>query len=265
MGASRRFPGWLWAHNDSGDSARLFLLDGQGRTRAVITLLDVRAVDWEDIAVAGSAQDSTVTIADCGDNERKRTGIVLYRFRERDLPLPLDFMAKPHARPIELRVRASVLRLSYPDGAQDAESLCARGEHELLIVTKSTKASRFYLALWLPGVNSAVQALRFVGEKQFGSTAPGRRRVREQLATAADVSLDGSRLAVSTYAALHVWKLPPGSWGEVDWKSVLASEPVVVPLPELPQCESVAWSGADTVIVSSEGADAPLWSISVAP
>ena len=267
LAASRRFPGWLWAHNDSGDSARLFLLDVAGRTRVVVTLANAQAVDWEDVAVAGDASNSSVTIADCGDNGRKRSDIVLYRFRERDLPLPPGFMAAPRAPTIELSVRAQSLRLRYPeaDGAQDAESLCSGADGSLLLITKSTGPSRFYVARW-PQATSATseQMLRLVGQKQFGSTAPGRRRVREQLTTAADVSPDGSRLAVSTYAALHVWKLPIGAWDKLDWKGVLEGEPSTTKLPELPQCESVAWSLAGQLVVSSESEGAPLWSIKVA-
>ena len=165
-----------------------------------------------------------------------------------------------------IRLRAQSLRLRYPeeDGAQDAEALAASADGSLLLVTKSGGPSRFYLARWpVSAADSSVQILKLVGQKQFGSTEPGRRRARDLLATGADASPDGSRLAVITYAALWTWKLPPGAWYELDWKSVLQSEPVVTPLPVLEQCESVAWSGNRDVIVSSEGAGAPLWSIPV--
>lgn len=270
LAASRRFPGWMWAHNDSGDSAHLFLLDSKWRTRAIVTLPDAQAVDWEDIAVAGSARDSTVTVADIGDNSRSREHITLYRFRERDLPLEPNFARLPLSPAREISVAASDLRLRYPeaDGAQDAESLCASADGSLLIVTKSTGPSRFYLARWPLGEKNGEQILRLAAQKQFGSTKPGQRRVSERLVSAADVSPDGLRLAIVTYASLYVWKLPPGAWDKLDWKRVLEGEPRASPLPNLtqmPQYESVAWSGPSQVIVSSEGENAPLWSISIAP
>lgn len=270
LAASRRFPGWMWAHNDSGSNARLFLLDSVGRVRAVVKLLNAQAVDWEDIAVAGGARDSSVTVADCGDNKRERSAIALYRFREADLPLPLSLMQAAPEAALEVNVLASSLRLRYPEaeGAQDAEALCASADGSLLLVTKSTKPSRFYLARWPEGTTGGEQVLQLVAEKQFGSTVPGHRHVREQLVTGADVSPEGSRLALMTYAALYIWKLPPGAWDKLDWKSVLQSEPRVTTLPELdqmPQYEGVAWIGPSEVTVSSEGENAPLWSIPAAP
>lgn len=267
LASSRRFPGWAWAHNDSGDSARLFLLDGQGRTRAVVTLANAQAVDWEDIAVAGEGDLSTVTVADCGDNKRERTDITLYRFRESNLPFHLDPKSPPPASAPEVRLQAQELRLRYPasEGAQDAESLCTNARGEVLLATKSTGPSRFYLALWPHGKAEGEQTLKLVAHKQFGSTEPGHRHVREQLVTAADVSPDGSRLALVTYASLYVWKLPEGEWSKLDWQSVLDGEARVTPLPKMPQCESVAWSGGGQVLVSSEGEGAPLWSVPVAP
>lgn len=270
LAASRRFSGWVWAHNDSGDVARLFLLDGAGRTRAVVSLANAQAVDWEDIAVAGGAQDSTVTVADSGDNLHAREGIVLYRFRERDLPLQVLEGQDANAPDVpllapEVSIRADTLKLRYPeaDGAQDAEALAANASGDLLLVTKSTGISRFYLALWPLGKAEGEQRLKLVAEKQFGSTEPGHRRVREMLVTAADLSPDERRLALITYATLYVWKLPPGPWDKLDWKAVLASPAEVKPLPRLDQCESVAWMGAGQVWVSSDGEHAPLWSVPV--
>src|SRR5438477_556362 len=42
LAASRKYPGCLWTHNDSGDSARLFLLDAQGKT---LSEVDVQGAD----------------------------------------------------------------------------------------------------------------------------------------------------------------------------------------------------------------------------
>ena len=43
-------PNMLWTHNDSGDSARLFLLDEYGRFQAQFKLEGISNRDWEDIA-----------------------------------------------------------------------------------------------------------------------------------------------------------------------------------------------------------------------
>jgi hypothetical protein len=259
LAASRCFSGCFWAHNDSGDSARLFLIDIAGRTRAVVNFAGIEAIDWEDITVAGVGENASVIVADSGDNSRARPEIVLRRFRERDLKLQvLEDAPAP-----EITIEAQSLTLHYPeaDGAQDCEALAANDGGDLLLVTKSTAPSRFYLARWPLDEKSGAQELKFVGEKQFGSTEPGKRRVREQLVTGAELSPDGARLALVTYAELFVWKLPPGAWSGVDWKQVLANPPSIATLPKLPQCESVAWLSANEVLVSSEGENAPLWSV----
>jgi len=242
------------------------LLDAQGRTRAVVNVLNAQAVDWEDIAVAGGPNNSTVIIGDIGDNRAERPSIALYRFGERELKLsPLELSKAPPRQAPQVTVAAQVLTLRYPqpEGAQNAESLAANARGDLLVVTKSTGPSNFYLTRWPPHQTGGEKVLKLVARHQFGSAQPGQRRVREMLATAADLAPDQSRLALITYAELYLWKLPPGSWDRLDWKAVLAAPAQVMPLPEMQQCESVAWMSASEVWVSSEGVGAPLWEVPV--
>ena len=44
----------LWANNDSGDTARVFRLDEQGETLAVVNLEGITAIDWEDLSGRGT-------------------------------------------------------------------------------------------------------------------------------------------------------------------------------------------------------------------
>src|SRR5690606_20934625 len=41
---------YFWTHNDSGDEARIFLLDSAARYKATYYLEGIVARDWEDIA-----------------------------------------------------------------------------------------------------------------------------------------------------------------------------------------------------------------------
>ena len=50
---SRSQPGVLWAHNDSGDRARVFALRPNGSVLADLDVPGAEAVDWEDIAIRG--------------------------------------------------------------------------------------------------------------------------------------------------------------------------------------------------------------------
>jgi len=51
IAASTRYPSTLWAHNDSGDTARLFAITDAGADRVTFTLSGATANDWEDIAL----------------------------------------------------------------------------------------------------------------------------------------------------------------------------------------------------------------------
>lgn len=107
LARSTRHDDVLLTHNDNGDTARYFAVGPRGYTRAVITLRDATAVDWEDIATGGNHQ---VWLADIGDNAQSRSTVDLYRVTE----------------PTLLRDRTvdwTRFTLSYPDGAHDAEAL----------------------------------------------------------------------------------------------------------------------------------------------
>ena len=50
LAVSRRQPGVLWSHNDSGDGPNLYAIDLSGRLLATIPVANAAARDWEDIA-----------------------------------------------------------------------------------------------------------------------------------------------------------------------------------------------------------------------
>ncbi|GAB3994276.1 hypothetical protein [Nocardioides marmoraquaticus] len=100
--------------NDSGDDARLFVVDGDGRTvRTVAFDADVR--DVEALAPAG---DGAVWVGDVGDNERARDDLALHRVRLSD--------GATTSYPVR-----------YADGrSYDAEALVALPGGRLAVVTK---------------------------------------------------------------------------------------------------------------------------------
>ena len=58
----------FWAHNDSGDSPRLFALRESGAALGIVTLDIDLAVDWEDMAMGEIGGDPILVIGDIGDN-----------------------------------------------------------------------------------------------------------------------------------------------------------------------------------------------------
>src|SRR5690348_5947993 len=99
---SRRRPGVLWTHNDSGDAPRLLAVRASGRLVGDVAVTGASAIDWEDIAIRGG----TLYVGDIGDNKRSRPEVVVYRVPE---PAAGATQSAP----------ATALRLRYPDGPHD--------------------------------------------------------------------------------------------------------------------------------------------------
>jgi hypothetical protein len=188
--ASSTQPGVLWAHNDSGDRARIFALRSDGSLIASLDVPGAEATDWEDIAV-GPGGD--LLLGDIGDNKSVRDAIDIYRVPE---PRLADGPTTTAA--------ATRLRLTYPDGAHDAETLLADPRTgEIVIVTKRLDGRSGVYAGRTPARDTPASAvLRHAGDLRLGLAG---------LATAGDVSADGRTVAIRTYTALYAWTRKPGA------------------------------------------------------
>ena len=247
LAASRRYPGLLWGHNDSGDLARIFALNAQGETVATVDFDGLEARDWEDIAVAGE----WIYIGETGDNFAVNENIKVYRLHEPDLnPDKLN-------QEITLKARSwETLTLSYPDGARDAELLSATPDGRLLIVSKDKRGSNFY-ALKRPFVDGQIATL----EKIFDNVQIGATGWLTKLVTGGDLSPDGRELTLTTYAQIYQFDLTT----PYNFASLQLHSPRVRDLPPLKQCESICYSADGLSLwVSSEGKKAPLYEMPAA-
>jgi hypothetical protein len=183
-------PGVLWAHNDSGDRARIFALRSDGSQIASLDVPGAEATDWEDIA-AGPGGD--LLLGDIGDNGSARESVDVYR-----VPEPRLADGPPST------AAATRLRLTYPDGAHDAETLLADPHTgELVIVTKRLDGQSGVYVARVPARGASQDAvLRHAGDLHLGVGG---------LATAGDVSGDGATVAIRTYTALYAWTRKPGA------------------------------------------------------
>lgn len=246
LAASRRNAGMVWTHNDSGDSARVFLVDLKGVTRATVEFQGAQAEDWEDMAVATHAGESWIYGGDIGDNPQTRAEIVIYRMREPKIALSGTLSA--------LSLPCERMTLRYPDGAHDAETLAVSPRGQILIVSKNPTASGFYAVPKFQ--NGARQTLKKIGEYAFADSK-NTRRFNPRLATGGDFSPDGKFLVVTTYTQAHQWKWPAG-----DLKTIFQNAPRVADLPKLRQAESICYSvDGRSLLVSSEGKHATLWQL----
>ena len=246
LAASRRYPGCLWTHNDSGDEARLFLLSAQGKTLSEIELPGADARDWEDMAIAGEGNDAWVYVGDIGDNADAHPTIVVYRFRE-----PLLDVGDP---PAKMEVPCEKMLLTYPDAPHNAETLIAAPNGQLMIVTKNLQET---LVFQTPQSFKAggKQELEKLGDIDLPDG------FRRRLTTGGAIAPDGKRLTVITYVQAHEWTLP--GWekgGAPQWSAIARDKPRTWYLPKTRQMEAVCYAAdGKTLFSTSEQRPSPLF------
>jgi hypothetical protein len=225
--ASASYDNVLYTHNDSGDIARFFAIDGSCHTRATFVLSGVQARDWEDIS---RGPGGTLWLGDIGDNSATRTkGILLHRVAE---PRPTSTGT--------VRIASVAFRLRYADGPHDAEALLVHPRTgQVLIVTKGFGGGSVYTAQ-LPLQANAPNVLRQVGHVSVPEVTGG------------DISPDGSHVVLRNYTAAYEWTVK----GD-DVAGALKGEPTRIALPSSPQGEAITYTrdGKD-LIVTSEGVGA---------
>ena len=246
LAASRRYPGCLWTHNDSGDSARLFLLDAKGKTLSEVDVQKAEARDWEDMAIAGEGKNAWVYVGDIGDNAEVRPAIVIYRFREPQLN-PANALAK-------LSVVCETMTLTYPDGAHNAETLIAAPNGQLLVVTKSLDETLVFQTRE-PFKGGSKQELEKLGTLDIPVG------FRKGLTTGGDISPDGTQLTIITYVQAHQWNL--SGWkkdGAPQWSQICRDKALIWDLPKAKQMEAFCYSADGKKRFSgSEQLPAPLF------
>jgi hypothetical protein len=230
LAASRRSPGLLWTHNDSGDKPLVFCLDLQARRCGQWRVAGAEAFDWEDIAAGPGPRtgEPYLYLGDIGDNIDQRSEIVVYRIPE---PAASGAAVAIEAAPVTT-APAEALRLRYPDGPHNAEALLVHPTTgDVYVVSKDAQSAGVYKAA-APLEPSSTKALVRVGSIRLGTGTLGLETV-----TGGDISPDGSRVALSTYAQGYELELPSGGAFDDIW----AERPVPVALGPRLQGESVAY------------------------
>jgi hypothetical protein len=242
LAASATHPGILYAHNDSGDSARFFALSETAELKAEIDLVSAVATDWEDIAVGpcpSSTTGSCVYVGDIGDNDLKRTQYTVYRVAEPD-SLPSDGSA--------MQVAYERFPFVFPDGAHNSETLLVHpATGRIFIVTKVSGAKGAVYELPLP--------------LQPGVVVTTAKLMDVSLPALAGVITGGSfhpcsnRLLLRTYFAVYELSDLLDSRPE----ALFAAPPVMVPTPTEVQGEAVTYaeSGRGYYTASETPANSP--------
>jgi hypothetical protein len=219
--------------NDGSDLAshrKIFYLNAKC---AVVRTLSYpsRPRDTEDL---GITRDGTLWVADIGDNDAERSTVALWRLA-------------PGAK-------APVLyRLSYPDGAHDAEALLLAPSGTPIIVTKSLAAGGVYVPAGRLTAGRTTP-LRRVGDVALPVTTTSNpfSFAGRLLITGGAVSPDGRLAVLRTYADAFEFDV---SGGDVA-AAVTTGRARTVAMPNEPQGESVAYTADGTALLTvSEGRD----------
>ena len=163
--------------NDSGDSGRVFTVDGSGATVGVTSW----ASDPVDVEALAPASPTEVWVGDIGDNTASRPSVTVLR-------VP--------SGPGDRTVTPPAYTLVYPDGAHDAEALLAAPDGRLLVVSKELFGGAVYAAprhLSASAPNQLRKVTRPMGFVTDGAFFPdGRHYVLRDYGTAAVYTYPGN-------------------------------------------------------------------------
>jgi hypothetical protein len=220
VAVSRRTPGTLWTLNDGGDAV-ITAVDERGARQGRVRVAGAQLRDWEAIAVAGCGQGrSCLYIGDIGDNEAKRSHIVVYRVPE---PAPGD----------ETTAAVETFAARFPDQAHDAEALFITPDGVMFIVTKERPAGVFkFPADAQAGTVSTLQQVGFIPTEDV---------------TDAAASPDGRWVALRTKEVVMFFRAGDIVNGEIEHGAPVP----VVSLGE-PQGEGVAIGANGNVYLAGE-------------
>ncbi len=252
--ASRRNAGVFWTHNDSGDGPNLYAFDRQGRKRGVWRVEGAQAIDWEDIAAGPGPEQGRayLYVGDTGDNDRAREQVTVYRVPEPQVSDTDAASDRKNPRPTEA---AEAIRLKYPDGKHDAETLMIHPKTgDIYIVTKAPAVAGVY-KLAAPYSTKQVNTLARLGDLRVPALFAG-------LLTGGDISPDGTRVVICDYVAAYELSLPvaPSSSSSAEgFDAVWKQTPLVIDLGEREQGESICYGeDGSSVLATSEKRPAPL-------
>jgi hypothetical protein len=170
-----------------------------------VRVTGANAQNWEALSLGPCGGESCLYIGDIGDNQRKRTDVLIYRVPE---PLPAAAATAP----------ADVFAAMYPDGPHDAEALIAV-DGDLYIATKERAGSAALYRFPTPlrsGAGTTLERVAPVGLDSVTDGAWSRERNVIALRTNDDLflfdvqDLTGEAAAASSHIDLRPLNEPQG-------------------------------------------------------
>jgi hypothetical protein len=238
--ASRTHAGFFWTHNDSGGDPAVYAMDATGAALGTWTLEGRFALDWEDIALGPGPEPGIdyLYVGDIGDNLAFRPDVTVYRFPEPD-PTRTGVVTD-----------AVSLRLGYPIPPVDAEAMFVDPiDGDLVIVTKSSTGESVVLQATATSLGSdPIIPLFEIARVELGAGS---------FVTAADISPDGTMIALRGYDEVWMWARNDRAIAEA-----FLAAPCTAPATEEVQGEALAFTSDGTAYVTiSEGSNPTVWRV----
>jgi hypothetical protein len=230
---SRKSQNILWAHNDSGDSNRIYAVNTAGDLVATVRVDGSNARDWEDMCIGpGPGGDTHLYVGDIGDNNFQYATKTIYRFPE------------PSLGNSPFSVSTARIEYRYPDGQHNAEALMIDPQtRDLYIVTKT-------------GSNTGVYVLRYPQNTSGVTTAEKVGTLGLSTITGGDISPSGSEILLKNYGEIFYWSRSGGE----SIMSALSRSPTRVKYGGEKQGEAIAWSSSGNgFYTASEGQNEPIY------
>jgi len=252
---SRKNKDVIWAHNDSGDEARVFALGTDGGLLGIFRLEGAWAIDWEDIAIGpGPSKDRDyLYVADTGNNDLSRRTVTVYRVLE---PI-LNTIPVQKQRTL---AEVEVLPMRFPTDPRECETLLVDPLNEdiyLITRKRSEGAAEVASVFHAPGPQRP-GTLRTLSEVSSFAPSAGIR--------GGDISKDGRMIILRSHSR------QPGA-GALLWKrrnpdyplnELFREDPIKIPVRFEPQGESIAFSSdSEFFFTVSEGVGASIYRFEV--
>ncbi len=178
-----------------------FITDTAGQNIQTVGLENVtnnpRTDDNEDMDVGPCGNTSCLFIGDIGDNNARRSELRIFVIEE--------FVNVP-----ESVTPKHILRVQYPDGAHDSESLAVHPNGDIYLLSKEgasllgTAPARLYRLpreAW-ENAGDEVLTLEYAGSIDLRTLSGTTVNIFSHIATGMDISGDGQRLLILTYGEI---------------------------------------------------------------
>ncbi|MEM9418386.1 MAG: hypothetical protein AAGA25_04920 [Planctomycetota bacterium] len=251
--AAARAPGnegLFWTHNDSGDRARLFLIDGTGKLKAEYRVEVPFATDWEDIASFELNGEPYLLVGDVGDNAHKRQRVTLWL-----IPEPSFDPDRQSAFPLKMTPLRRI-DFTYADGPKDCESIAFDpASNNIVIVTKVDPRR-------LPVGYAGVYFLPLPAESSSGRDEPKvidrAANLSLRITVGMDIAPDSRRAIVGTYG--DAWLYTRGE--NQSWVDAFQQPAQQIALGPRGQSEAIAFGAqGESIYLTAEGVNKPFWRV----